>query len=177
MGLQVFRAVTNPVFTVSPTALVATTEEALIPTLYTGIAANESYAGKVWELTAGGIMSWAATGTLTLTPRLGLTIGGITLGTSVVALTTPGATTAHSWFLKALLTCRTLGLAGANSTYVLNGMFWSSGIGTLGTSTAQSFGGTVATADGTIATGLWMGKTLSVAGSMQAQQSVFESLT
>ena len=176
MAIQAFRGITNPVFTTSPTALVATSEEALIPTLYTGIAATESYAGKVWKLTAGGIMSWAATGTLTLTPRLGLVIGGITMGVSVIALTTPGATTNHSWFLEALLTCRTLGLAGANSTFILNGMFWSSGIGTLGTGTTQSFGGTVATADATIATGLWIGKTLTVAGSMQCQQSVFESL-
>ena len=176
MALQVFSSITNPVPVVSPTALVGTTEEALIPTLYTGIAANESYGGKVWRLTAGGIMSWAATGTLTLTPRLGLTIGGITMGVSVVALTTPGATTAHSWFLQCLLTCRSLGLAGANSTYICNGMFWSSGIGTLGTGTTQSFGGTVATADGTIATGLWLGKTLTVAGTMTLQQSTFESL-
>jgi len=177
MPAQVFSGITNPVITTSPTALVATTEEALVPTLYTGIAANESYAGKVWRLTAGGVMSWAATGTLTLIPRLGLVIGGITMGVSVVALTTPGATVAHSWFTTCLLTCRTLGLAGANSTFICNGMFFSSGIGTLGTGTTQSYGGTVATADATIATGLWLGKTISVAGSIQLQQAVFESLT
>ena len=161
MALQGFRAITNPVFTTSPTALVATTEEVIVPTLYTGIAANEAYAGKVWELTCGGIMSWAATGTLTLTPRLGLVIGGITMGVSVVALTTPGATTNHAWRLKYTLVCRTLGLAGANSTFIGTGHFISSGIGTLGTGTIQGLGGTVATADATIATGLWIGKTLS----------------
>jgi hypothetical protein len=176
MAFQGFRAITNPVFTTSLTALVATTEEVLVPTLYTGIAANEAYAGKVWKLSCGGIMSWAATGTLTLTPRLGLVIGGITMGVSVVALTTPGATTAHAWTAEFWLTCRTLGLAGANSTFIGTGRFLSSGIGTLGTGTVQSMGGTVATADATIATGLWLGKTLTVAGSITTQWAVFESL-
>ena len=143
MSLQAFRSITNPVFTTSPAALVGTTEEVLVPTLYTGIAANEAYAGKVWKLSCGGIMSWAATGTLTLTPRVGLVIGGITLGVSVVALTTPGATTNHAWVSEFWLTCRTLGLAGANSTFVGTGRFTSSGVGTAGTGSFQSMGGTV----------------------------------
>ena len=176
MAQQSFRAITNPVFTTSLSALVGTTEEVLVPTLYTGIAATESYAGKVWKLTCGGIMSWAATGTLTLTPRLGLVIGGATLGVSVVAVTTPGATTAHAWRAEFTLVCRTFGLAGANSTFVGTGNFISSGIGTLGTGTVQSMGGTVATAEATIATGLWLGKTLTVAGSITTQWAVFESL-
>lgn len=176
MALQGFRAITNPVFTTSLTALVATTEEVLVPTLYTGISANEAYAGKVWELNCGGIMSWAATGTLTLTPRLGLVIGGITLGVSVIAVTTPGATTNHAWHAFFKLTCRTLGLAGANSTFIGTGIFQASGVGSLGTSTQQSCGGTVATADATIATGLWLGKTLTVAGSITTQYAHFESL-
>ena len=176
MAFQGFRSITNPVFTTSPAALVGTGEEVLVPTLYTGIAANEAYAGKVWQLSCGGIMSWASTGTLTLTPRLGLVIGGITMGVSVVALTTPGATTNHAWRAQFTLVCRTLGLAGANSTFIGTGHFISSGIGTLGTGTIQSMGGTVATADATIATGLWLGKTLTVAGSITTQWAVFESL-
>ena len=176
MALQGFRSITNQVMTVSPTALVATSEEVLVPTLYTGIAANESYGGKVWKLSCGGIMSWASTGTLTLTPRVGLVIGGVTLGVSVTALTTPGATTAHAWYLQFVLVCRTIGAVGVNSTFIGTGMFWSSGIGTLGTSTGQSLGGTSASADASIATGIWMGKTLSVAGSITTQYSIFESL-
>lgn len=176
MATQGFYGITNPIFTTSQTALVATSEETLVPTLYTGIAANESFAGKCWNLKCGGIMSFNTTGTLTLTPRLGLVIGGITLGVSVQALTTPGATTNAAWILDAVLTCRTLGLAGANSTFILTGSFISSGIGTLGTGVVQTFGGTVATADATIATGLWMGKTLSVAGSMTTQWATFGSM-
>ena len=176
MSIQTFVAVTNIVPIASQTVLTATTEEVLVPTQYTGIAANEAYPGKAWRLTMGGIMSWASTGTLTLTPRVGLVIGGVTLGVSVTALTTPGATTAHAWYLQFVLVCRTIGAVGVNSTFIGTGMFWSSGIGTLGTLTGQSMGGTSATADASIATGLWMGKTLSVAGSVTTQYSVFESL-
>jgi hypothetical protein len=176
MAQQSFVSVTNIVPIASQTALTATSEEVLVPTAYTGIAANEAYPGKAWRLTIGGIMSWASTGTLTLTPRVGLVIGGITLGVSVVALTTPGATTNHAFYLQFILVCRTIGLPGANSTFIGTGMFHSSGIGTLGTGTTQSMGGTSATADASIATGIWMGKTLSVAGTMTTQYSIFESL-
>ena len=176
MAFQNFSTVTNLVPILSQTPLVGTTEEVLLPTQYTGIAANEAYPGKIWRLSCGGIMSWASTGTLTLTPRVGLVIGGITLGVSVVALTTPGVTTAHAWQLIFHLVCRTIGAPGANSTFVGTGHFISSGIGTLGTGTVQSLGGTVASADASIATGLWMGKTLSVAGSITTQWSCFQSL-
>lgn len=173
---QSFRAITNPVVTTNLPTIVATTETVLIPTLYTGIAANEAYAGKVWELSCGGIVSFASTGTLTLTPRVGLVIGGITLGASTVALTTPGATTNTSWILKFRLVCRTLGLAGANSTFIGSGSFISEATGTAGTGIIQTCGGTSATADATIATGLWMGWTLSVAGTVTPQWVTFESL-
>ena len=176
MAQQSFVTVTNIVPIVNQTALVATTEEVLVPTQYTGIAANEAVPGKAWRLTIGGIMSWASTGTLTLTPRVGTAIGGVTMGVSVVALTTPGVTTNHAFYLQFVMACRTIGAAGANSTFIGTGMFWSSGIGTLGTSTGQSLGGTSATADASIATGIWMGKTLSVAGSITTQYSIFESL-
>ena len=177
MAQQSFVTVTNLTPIANQTALVATTEEVLIPTAYSGIAANESVPGKIWRLTIGGIMSWAATGTLALTPRVGLVIGGITLGISVVAVTTPGATTNHAFTAVFHLVCRTIGLPGANSTYIGTGYFLSSGIGTLGTGTVQSMGGTSATADASIATGIWMGKTLTVAGTMTPMYSIMESLT
>lgn len=173
---QGLRGITNPVFIPTLTALVGTTEEALVPTLYTGIGATESYPGKTWKLTCGGIMTWAATGTLTFTPRVGLVIGGITLGVSPVAQTTPGVVTANPWTLEFWLQCKSLGLAGANSTFIGTGSFRSTGTGTAGTAAQVTFGGTLATADATINTGLWMGKTLSVAGSITPQWGVFEAL-
>ena len=176
MAQQSFVTVTNIVPIVNQTALVATGEEVLVPTQYTGIAANEAVPGKAWRVTIGGIMSWASTGTITFTPRVGLVIGGVTLGVSVVALTTPGVTTNHAFTCFFNLVCRTIGAAGANSTFIGTGMYLSSGIGTLGTLTGQSMGGTSASADASVATGIWMGKTLSVAGSITTQYSIFESL-
>ena len=176
MAQQSFVTVTNIVPIVNQTALVATTEEVLVPTQYTGIAANEAVPGKAWRLTVGGIMSFAATGTLTLTPRVGLVIGGITMGVSVVAQTTPGATTNAAFVATFIMVCRTIGAPGANSTFIGTGSFITSATGTAGTAVTQTMGGTSATADASIATGIWLGKTLSVAGTMTTQYSVFESL-
>lgn len=151
-------------------ALVSTAEELLwAPPDFTRIPANDAVAGKIYIVRAGGIMSWAATGTLTLTPRMGLLISSPTLGVSVVALTTPGATTAHAWMLELRVVIRTIGAAGANSTAIATGMFLSSGVGSLGTGTTQSMGGTSATFDASVATGIAIGKTLTVAGSITTQ--------
>ena len=178
MARQYFRTIEGgdpPI--ASGAALVSTSEELMwAPTDFSRIDANTARPGKAWKVSAGGIMSWASTGTLVLTPRLGLLVSSPTLGVSVTALTTPGATTAHAWTLQFTTVCRTIGAAGANSTFIGTGMFWSSGIGTLGTSTGQSMGGAVATADASIATGIAITKTLSVAGSITVQWIVMESL-
>ena len=156
------------------TAVTATTETILWNVSnYSPIGANEAYPGKAWRLTAGGIMSFASTGTLIITPRFGLTVAaGITMGASVVALTTPGATTAHSWFMDMVCVCRTVGAPGVNSTVMCNGTF-STGIPSAGSLPAtQSFGGTSATVDVSIATGICIGWTLSVAGTVTPQNIV-----
>jgi hypothetical protein len=160
------------------TAVTATTETALWDARqYSPIQANEATPGKIWRLKAGGIMSFAATGTLIITPRLGLTVGaGISLGPSVVALTTPGATTAHAWWLEFILACRTLGAPGANSTFIGTGCFHT-GIPAAGSLPGtQVFGGTSATADASIATGITLGWTLSVAGTVTPQWVTMEAL-
>lgn len=158
------------------TAVTATSETGLwLPARYTPIGANEPKAGKIWVVKAGGIMSFAATGALTITPRYGLTTAGITLGASVVALTTPGATTAHPWWLEFTMICRTVGDPGANSTFVGTGVFHT-GIPTGGSLPAtQTFGGTVATADASIASGVFIGWTLSVAGTVTPQYAFIQS--
>lgn len=158
-------------------ALVSTAEELLwAPTDFTAIAAKDCRAGKVYKVTAGGLMSWAATGTLTFTPRMGLLISSPTMGVSVVAQTTPGVTTNHAWVLEFFCVIRTVGAAGANSTAVGTGTFRSGGIGTLGTCTSQVFGGTVATFDASVATGIAISKTLTVAGSFTTQYAFIQSL-
>lgn len=150
------------------TAVTATTETALwAAASFSPIAANDGRPGKIYHVRAGGIMSWAATGTLIITPRFGLTVGaGITMGANPVAQTTPGATTNSPWELDFTCVVRTIGAAGVNSTVIGTGRFISNGVGTLGTGTTVAFGGTSATVDLSIATGLTIGWTLSVAGTI-----------
>lgn len=160
------------------TAVTATTETTLWNTAqYTPIAANDARDRKIYKVTAGGIMSFAATGTLIITPRFGLTVAaGITMGASVVALTTPGATTAHPWFLEFVCVVRAVGAPGTNST--VNGTGWfATGIPSAGSLPAtQTFGGTPATVDVSIATGITIGWTLSVAGTVTPQFAFIQSL-
>lgn len=160
------------------TAVTATTETILWNvSQYTPIAANDAVPGKIYKVTAGGIMSFASTGTLIITPRFGLTVAaGITMGASVVALTTPGATTAHPWVLEFYCVCRTVGAPGVNSTVMGTGVFHT-GIPAAGSLPAtQTFGGSSATVDASIATGICIGWTLSVAGTVTPQFAFIQSL-
>lgn len=152
------------------TAVTATTETILWNvSRYTPIAANDAQAGDIYEISAGGIMSFAATGNLTLTPRIGLTVAaGITLGASI-AKVTPGVTTNQPWTLDARLIIRTVGDPGVNSTAICTGNFQTNGVGTLANEFNLTFGGTSATCDLSISTGFCMGWTLSVAGTVTPQ--------
>lgn len=160
------------------TAVTATTETGLwLPSGFTPIAGNDPFAGKIYKVTAGGIMSWAATGTLVITPRYGLTTGGITMGANPVAQTTPGATTNAPWLLEFYCIFRTIGATGsATSTCIGTGKFISDGVGTLGTGTTVAFGGTSATVDSSAASGIFIGWTLSVAGTNTPQYAFIQSL-
>lgn len=162
----------------SGTALTATTAEALwIGATFTPIFANDPKAGKIYHVVAGGIMSTGASGTLILIPQYGA-LGGTTLGTSQT-VTVPINMTNVSWTLEFWLVFRTIGAAGANSTCIGNGYF-----GTAPFTSAPAagiacwipFGGTSATVDATINSGITISKTLSVAGSMTVQYAFIHSL-
>lgn len=120
-------------------------------------------------------MSFASTGTLTITPRWGLTTGGVTMGASV-AQTTPGATTNQPWFLDFVAVVRTVGAPGANSTVIGTGRFHTNATGSAGTAVSLALGGTSATVDVSIATGICIGWTLSVAGTVTPQFAYIQSL-
>lgn len=158
-------------------ALVATTEEGLwAATDFTRIPANDCKPGKIYEVCAGGLVTWASTGTLTFTPRMGLLVSSPTLGVSTVALTTPGVVTNAPWYLKFVCIIRTVGATGANSTAIGSG-FWVSAVPAAGSLPgSQTFGGTVATFDASVATGIWISKTLTVAGSITTQWVYIRSL-
>lgn len=155
------------------TALVATTIEALWPAAqYTPLLANSVAVGKTFRICAGGIMSFAATGTLTITPNVGVATGGATMGASV-AQTTPGITTAQPWYLEFAAVIRTIGSAG---TIIGTGSFQSNGTGTAGTGVGLTFGGTSAAIDTTSNSGITIGKTLSVAGTVTPQFVSWQAL-
>jgi len=153
----------------SLTALVATTAEALwTGAQYTPIFANDPKAGKTYCVRAGGILSTGASGTLILAPQYGV-LGGTALGASVTQ-TVPINLTAVPWYLAFDLVFRTIGAAGANSTCIGTGFFHSAGTAaTAGSAFTLAFGGTSASVDATINSGLTISKTLSVAGSITTQ--------
>jgi hypothetical protein len=178
VGRQNFANVLNDPPIAALTAVTATTETALwLASRYTAIPANDCVAGKIYRVRAGGIMSFAATGTLIITPRFGLTVGaGISMGASVVALTTPGATTAHPWTLDFEFVVQSVGDPGANSKVFGTGAFHT-GIPSAGSLPAtQTFGGTQATVDVSIATGITIGWTLSVAGTCTPSYAYIQSV-
>lgn len=161
------------------TAVTATTETTLwVAQQYTPIAAFDARPGKIYQVTAGGIMSFAATGTLIITPRFGLSVAaGISMGASVVALTTPGATTANAWLLEFYCVVRTVGAPGSATSTVMGTGAFHTGIPAAGSLPAtQVFGGTSATVDTSIATGITIGWTLSVAGTVTPYYAFIRSL-
>ena len=164
-----------PLINPAPTSpITATTESAMwTPAQWTPLNIGDARAGKVYQLKAGGIWSTSSSAsTLTLTPRLALTATTPLLGTSA-AQVPPVSLSGVPWYMQFTLVVRTIGLTGANSTCVGNGFF-------AGASTAAAFvvpfGGTVASFDATAATGLWMGWTLSVAGSCTPEWMTWQSL-
>jgi hypothetical protein len=160
------------------TAVTATSETILWNvSQFSPIAAGDARPGKMWHVRAGGIMSFAGTGTLIITPRFGLTVAaGITMGANPAAQTTPGVTTNAPWWLEFVCTCRTVGAPGVNSTVIGTGFFTTGATGTAGTAVSFAIGGTSATVDVSIATGLCFGWTLSVAGTVTPQWVSMQSL-
>lgn len=160
-------------------ANVATTETALFPAAqYSPINIGDMRAGKMYKLSAGGIYSTNTTGTLIITPRFGQsgTIGSnITMGPNAAA-TVPVSLTNVPWYLEFTCVVRTVGLAGTNSTVMGTGVFVGSGTGSVGTALSFAIGGTSASVDATIAQGITIGWTLSVAGSCTPMWCALQSL-
>lgn len=173
---QYFDTVTQDPPIANLTAVTATTETGLwnVP-LYTPIHAYEATPAKTWRVTAGGIASTGGSGTLIITPRLGTTTSGITMGASTTQ-TVPVSVTNVAWTLTFVLVCRTLGAAGANSTVMGTGTFAANAATSAGAAWVQSFGGTSAAVDLTVETGVFMGWTLSVAGSSTPMYAIIQSL-
>jgi hypothetical protein len=131
---------------------------------YTPIFANEAKAGRIYVVHAGGLITTAATGALTITPTYG--VGGVALGASI-AQTVPASSLSGPWQLEFELVFRTIGAPGsATSTAVGCGTFRSGGVAaTANSGLTVAFGGTSATVDTSANSSISITKTLSVAGS------------
>lgn len=178
MSRQYFADVLTEPVNAAYTTITATSETVLIPTALTGIPAGEPRAGKVYELTVGGTVTTGAAGTLIITPRYGLVIGGTTLGASPTQNYVPSITTAP-FLYRALLIFRSIGLPGANSTVVCTGK-WESG-GAIATASSQTSvahctTGAAISVDASIASALWIGLTFNVAPSVIPQWHLWRSL-
>src|SRR5262245_33966660 len=157
--------------------ITATTETVLIPTVWTPIPAMEPRAGKVYELLVGGTCTTGTAGTLTITPRYGTTISGVSIGASPAQNYVASVTTAPFIF-RYYLVIRSIGQAGTNSVVYGSGE-WSAGgaVGTAASSTAVLCSGTTtASVDTSIASALWIGITFSVAPSVIPRWHVWRSL-
>lgn len=163
------------------TAITGTSETGLWPaSQYTGFGANQLRAGQVWYCTAFGIGTTPASsqGNITLTPRFGTTTAGTSLGASAATALAASATNAP-WKLEYMFVVRSVGLSGANSNLVGNGVY-SPAVALVAASTGNSvvFGSTANVAvDLSASAGLFMGVTLgSVSDSFKTLFVGLESL-
>lgn len=177
MSRQYFRDTLFEPLSTAYATITATTETVLIPTLSATIPANEPRAGKTYKLTVGGTCTTGLAGTLTITPRYGLVIGGVALGASPAQNYVPSITLAPFLF-EYWLTFRTIGQAGANSTAVGAGKWVSGGaVATASSGTQVSVASTASVSvDTSVSSGLWIGVTFSVAPSVIPMFSVWEAL-
>jgi hypothetical protein len=177
MSRQYFADVLSEPLGVDLTTITATTETVLIPTLLTPIPAFEPRTGKVYELIVGGTCTTGATGTLTITPRYGTVIGGVSIGASPAQNYVPSITTAPFIF-RYYLVFRSIGLPGANSVVYGSGDWESAGAAaTAASATAVVVGGTAtASVDTSVASALWIGVTFSVAPSVIPKWHVWRSM-
>jgi hypothetical protein len=142
---------------------------------FTPIYANDAKAGKIYVVRASGLITTAATGALTISPGLGTSTPGTTLGASI-AQTVPVSSLSGPWALEMEIVIRTIGAAGANSTCMAAGTFRSGGVAaTANSGMTILFGGTSCAFDATVNNFVTIQKTLSVAGSWTTRHAYIYS--
>jgi hypothetical protein len=144
---------------------------------YTPIFAYDAKPTKMYIVEAGGLITTAATGALTISPSISTTnAAGTTLGASI-AQTVPASSLSGPWYLRMVLIVRTTGApGGSNATIQGTGFFQSGGVAATGNSGLDlTFGGTAAAFDHSANQTIWISKTLSVAGSFTTQWAAISS--
>jgi len=152
------------------------------PGIFTPIPAGDAKAGRMYKVSAGGIISLpAATGSLTLTPRVGGTTtvaSSPTLGASGAQFSS-GATTNRPWWLEIMAVVRTIVAAGgATSTMMAWGTFECQGVLTTGGASMNLvMGGTSAVFDANILQGIGVSAIWgTTAGSITPQFACIQSM-
>lgn len=138
---------------------------------FTPIFAYDPRPGKIYVVEAGGLITTAATGALTISPSISTTnASGTTLGASI-AQTVPASSLSGPWFFKMVLIVLTTGApGGTNATIKGTGFFQSGGVAATANSGLNvAVGGTSAAFDHSVNQTIWVSKTLSVAGSFTTQ--------
>lgn len=174
---QPFRGTILDASTAAFPTITATTETVLVPTIFTPIPAMAPRAGQVLMLSVGGTCTTGTAGTLIITPRYGLVIGGTSMTASAAQNYVPSITLAP-FIYQVRIIFQSIGVAaGANSKVICTGE-WSSG-GAIATAASATYVMHTSTGqvsvDTTVASGLWIGVTFSVAPSVIPLWSVWES--
>lgn len=143
------------------------------PLSYTKFYGDEARPGRIYHVVAGGSITCAATGTLTISPSITTTnAAGTTLGASF-AQTVPASKPAGGWVLESWWECVAIGApGGSNASMIGHGYFLSGGLAaTASTNLTCVFGDTAAAFDQSVANAIAFTKTLSVAGSFTTRWS------
>lgn len=178
MTTQNFRSLVVDGPTANLPTITATTETVLIPTIFTPIPAMDPRASASYCLTVGGTCTTGTAGTLVITPRYGLVIGGTSMTASAAQNYVPSITLAP-FLYRCYVYIRALGVAaGANSSVICTGK-WES-LGAIATAASQTSVQHTSTGsvsvDTTVASGLWVGVTFSVAPSVIPLWSLWEKI-
>lgn len=176
MSTQNFRSLVVDGPTAALPTITATTETVLIPTIFTPIPAMVARASAAYKLTVGGTCTTGTAGTLVITPRYGLVIGGTSM-TASAAQNYVASITLAPFLYECWVYIRSLGVAaGANSNVICTGRWTSLGaIATASSMTSCQHTSTASVAvDTTVASGLWIGVTFSVAPSVIPLWSTWE---
>jgi hypothetical protein len=145
---------------------------------YTPIFAADAKRGKVYVVEAGGLITTAATGALTISPSISTTnAAGTTLGASI-AQNVPVSSLSGPWHLRMVLVVTATGApGGTNASIKGTGRFVSGGVAaTANSGLTVTFGGTAAAFDQSVNQSIWISKTLSVAGSWTTQYALIYAM-
>jgi len=164
----------------STVTLTAATDVIIFPnTSQIAIQAADFRPGKVWKLTACGLITTnASASTCVMNVRWGIALGSPSMGSSITN-GVPAGQTNVPFLLQVYCICRTLGLTGGtNSSVTANASFIAAGTGTAAINEAFAVRGTLVTFDaaGANVGGIQVSMNFSLAASLGLHLVTLEAL-